>query len=458
MTNLQNKRRVLEIYHFDWSKVGQQGTWVNKVFLGSTQIATVSNNAVRYYFQDHLGSANAVTDSAGTLIELMEYKPFGDFSRHTKYGGNENVAWYYFTGKPLDDETGLIYFGARYYSPILGRFITPDTIVQGPMNPQTLNRYSYCNNNPINLVDPTGHFFWFAAIVGAIVGATIGGVTAAITHQSIWQGIVFGALSGAGAGFATLSNTLVWGALTGAGSAAASGGNPLIGAGLGAFGAGLGRGAASFLGANANHFARGVASTLVGGVTGGVGAVATGGEFGKGFAYGAAGGLAGYGLSVGVIKTSTKLAQWVLEKEINTQLKQNNINGDVDIEATNTQPFRQGNHSNAYKIFDKLGFYADFDIVASGLVTTEEIKFQKVDLALTVQRAAPEVKLSNLGLGTKVNNMDHLFNFKGVIHADSSNKTYLYGLQWQGSGTVKGDFYAVTNLNQQLNFGLYRKD
>ncbi|MBF0385951.1 MAG: RHS repeat-associated core domain-containing protein, partial [Candidatus Omnitrophica bacterium] len=49
----------------------------------------------------------------------------------------------------------------RWYNPQIGRFITPDTIVQSPGgNPQTLNRYSYCGNNPVNHIDPTGHSFW----------------------------------------------------------------------------------------------------------------------------------------------------------------------------------------------------------------------------------------------------------------------------------------------------------
>ncbi len=50
--------------------------------------------------------------------------------------------------------------GARYYDPVLGRFITPDTIVQAPYDPQSLNRYAYCRNNPVKYVDPTGHSWW----------------------------------------------------------------------------------------------------------------------------------------------------------------------------------------------------------------------------------------------------------------------------------------------------------
>ncbi|MEM5795044.1 MAG: RHS repeat-associated core domain-containing protein, partial [Bacillota bacterium] len=51
-------------------------------------------------------------------------------------------------GQEYDSETGLYYYGARYYDPAIGRFISPDSIVQSPGDPQSLNRYSYCRNNP----------------------------------------------------------------------------------------------------------------------------------------------------------------------------------------------------------------------------------------------------------------------------------------------------------------------
>ena len=70
------------------------------------------------------------------------------------------------------DSTGLYYYGARYYDPEIGRFITADTIIQSPYDPQTFNRYTYCRNNPLKYIDPTGHIFW--KIVTMIVLAIIG--------------------------------------------------------------------------------------------------------------------------------------------------------------------------------------------------------------------------------------------------------------------------------------------
>ena len=77
-----------------------------------------------------------------------------------------------FTGQEKDSGSGLYYYGARYYDPELGRFIQPDTYLD------TLNRYAYCYNNPVNYTDPTGHFPWDAVLYGAVytVAAYLKGV------------------------------------------------------------------------------------------------------------------------------------------------------------------------------------------------------------------------------------------------------------------------------------------
>ena len=61
-----------------------------------------------------------------------------------------------FTGQRLD-ATGLYYYNARYYDPTIGRFISPDIIIPYPTDPQSFNRYSYCRNNPLKYVDPSGN-------------------------------------------------------------------------------------------------------------------------------------------------------------------------------------------------------------------------------------------------------------------------------------------------------------
>ena len=94
-----------------------------------------------------LGSIRAVTDSAGQVVARFDYEPFGlliEESSPASAGGER------YTGKPLDAELGLYYFGARYYDPGLGRFITADPGKDG------LNWYAYCMANPMVLADPNG--------------------------------------------------------------------------------------------------------------------------------------------------------------------------------------------------------------------------------------------------------------------------------------------------------------
>jgi RHS repeat-associated protein len=66
-----------------------------------------------------------------------------------------------FTGQRLDN-SGLYYYGARYYDPTIGRFVSPDTIIPTMANPQSLNRFTYCLNNPMKFVDPSGNIVKFS--------------------------------------------------------------------------------------------------------------------------------------------------------------------------------------------------------------------------------------------------------------------------------------------------------
>ncbi|MCK5768584.1 MAG: RHS repeat-associated core domain-containing protein [Candidatus Atribacteria bacterium] len=86
-------------------------------------------------------------------IEKTEYMPFGSMRDHS----GTSITNYKFTDQELDPETGLYNYKARLYDPNIGRFITPDSIIPDPYDPQSLNRYSYCRNNPLIYVDPSGH-------------------------------------------------------------------------------------------------------------------------------------------------------------------------------------------------------------------------------------------------------------------------------------------------------------
>ncbi len=109
-------------------------------------------NEVNYYHNDISGTPLASTDSAGNLVWKETYRPYGE--RITKIGGI-NRLW--FAGKAGIQESEILYMGARYYDPVIGRFLGADPKGVDPENIHSFNRYSYANNNPYKYVDPDGH-------------------------------------------------------------------------------------------------------------------------------------------------------------------------------------------------------------------------------------------------------------------------------------------------------------
>jgi RHS repeat-associated protein len=115
---------------------------------------------VFYYFSDHLKTASVITDSAGVIKAESDYYPWGGELQFVNNDSND----YKFTGKKRDTETGLDYFGARYYSSGLGRFIsadwseTPVPVPYADLNdPQSLNMHTYVRNLPTTRFDADGH-------------------------------------------------------------------------------------------------------------------------------------------------------------------------------------------------------------------------------------------------------------------------------------------------------------
>src|SRR6185437_9948386 len=88
--------------------------------------------------------------------------PAGVAGRDTTFSASDFVNQK-FTAKERDQETGLDYFGARYFSGAQGRFTSPDPGPYVWSDPQTLNRYAYTRNNPLTFIDPTGKYFVVAA-------------------------------------------------------------------------------------------------------------------------------------------------------------------------------------------------------------------------------------------------------------------------------------------------------
>jgi RHS repeat-associated protein len=112
------------------------------------------NGTLYYALTDHLGSTTAVTDASGNIVNEQRYMPYGQ----PRLANGGALTDRLFTGQRNIASLGLMDYKARFYSPSLGRFIQPDTIVPDQTSPQAFNRFSYVKNNPINFNDPTGHF------------------------------------------------------------------------------------------------------------------------------------------------------------------------------------------------------------------------------------------------------------------------------------------------------------
>ena len=135
----------------------RNGVGVIHLFAGSQKVASIrSDGYEQYYHPDHLGSASVITDASGNQQETIQYYPFGTY-RQKVTNPNFPVVNYTFTGHEDDDDTPFYNFKARLYDPTLGRFLSADSLVPVPWNLQSMNRYSYCLNNPLIYKDPSGH-------------------------------------------------------------------------------------------------------------------------------------------------------------------------------------------------------------------------------------------------------------------------------------------------------------
>jgi RHS repeat-associated protein len=190
--------------------VGQNTTEIFHVFAGNRRVVSVRGGNTQFYHPNHLGSASVVSGQDGSRKQQLEYYPFGDYRAEGSPQGTydfdpafPNVS-HTFTDQEDDAELEFYNYGARLYDPMLGRFISPDSIVPSPGDPQSLNRYSYCLNNPLIYTDPSGEFIeWI--IIGAIFGAFMGAVQADMAGKNIFvgalSGVVIGAASGAVGGW-----------------------------------------------------------------------------------------------------------------------------------------------------------------------------------------------------------------------------------------------------------------
>jgi len=140
----------------------EQMTETKYIYAGNRLLAKEEDEELHFYHLDRLGSPIMITDESGEVVKEKQYEAFGNliWAEGTLEDNRE------FTGKEKDP-TGFHYFGARYYYGNIGRFLSPDphTVMPGNIdlsNPQELNPYVYCVNDPLEYVDPNGKYYVWA--------------------------------------------------------------------------------------------------------------------------------------------------------------------------------------------------------------------------------------------------------------------------------------------------------
>ncbi|MCU0485605.1 MAG: RHS repeat-associated core domain-containing protein, partial [Anaerolineales bacterium] len=140
-----------------WTYVAQayNGTLQVHYYAGGRRIALRSAGTLLWLTGDHLGSATVTADANGGNVQRQLYKGWGE-TRSTTSVATE----YAYTGQYAYDsanELGLLFYRARWYDPLLGRFISADSIVPGAFDPLAYDRYTYVRSNPLRYIDPSGH-------------------------------------------------------------------------------------------------------------------------------------------------------------------------------------------------------------------------------------------------------------------------------------------------------------
>ena len=139
---------------------------ITRTYIHGSRIDEILQSGTSFYLSDGLGSTSMLTSPQGTSITNYAYDVFGVIRFKTGNFPNN----YLFTGRELDNETGLYYYRNRYYNPAIGRFITKDPIgLEGGMN-----EYAYALNDPVNNLDPDGLLILPKGVRNTILGILVG--------------------------------------------------------------------------------------------------------------------------------------------------------------------------------------------------------------------------------------------------------------------------------------------
>jgi RHS repeat-associated protein len=162
------------------------------IYFGNRMIAREQNSNRHFFLYDQLSARATITDGQGGIAGRQAHLPFGE-----ELNATGTTDKHRFTSYERDSETGLDYAVNRQYESNVGRFTRPDPYKASgsPSNPQSLNRYTYVQNDSVNSVDPLGLWAWIPACPsgytkdgagGMCVPIYTGGVSAAPTVPSLW--------------------------------------------------------------------------------------------------------------------------------------------------------------------------------------------------------------------------------------------------------------------------------
>ncbi len=172
----------------------ENGKVTMRYFYDASGIAGYEYSGTKFVFRKNLqGDVIGIVDNTGTLLGTYEYDAWGNCTATKVIISGTSLVLsmnpFRYRGYYFDSETGLYYLQSRYYDPKTGRFISPDAYSY--LEPDTvngLNLYSYCNNNPVMNVDPSGHIVW--SLFFLVVGVSFSiGVGASVVNQAVQYGV-----------------------------------------------------------------------------------------------------------------------------------------------------------------------------------------------------------------------------------------------------------------------------
>jgi RHS repeat-associated protein len=205
LSESQNKRNL---FYWDGTNIVAEQTENQKIKIylrGINLIACEIDRVVYYYIFNEHGDVTHLWNQDGVCKASYEYDAFGVEKNPDKEDKNS----FRYCGEYLDLDTNAYYLRARSYRPESGRLLIEDSVEkvtrkmpneQEITDPLSLNKYTYCHNNPVFYTDPTGHFalplLVATAVAGLLAGALIGGISSALQGGFSWNAVAKGAAIG----------------------------------------------------------------------------------------------------------------------------------------------------------------------------------------------------------------------------------------------------------------------